>query len=684
MSIQHQIARQSGGTVTLEFRFQMPALMDGVCWQLRDLHDAALSLITARGQLCWENSQAPPTVLQPCVAGHDYGVKIVADLSRRTADVSIDGQLQGHALGFVNAVETIDYVRIKTGDAATGELLLGPVNIYKGYAVNETFVTGTPGKLPADWTTNTAPTTSRTTVEKFACGPGPDIFSLKLAGNATDDAWVTKEFPALEAKTIFACRFMLPEARDGMSLELGTKNDLSIWIRTCQGALCWNPTKSSANVVLVPAYRPNLWYMLKVVADPAKGVADIFLNGKLAAQGAAFRPSTRPFDTVGFRAAGGTLWIDDVQVYPWQDYPVDYVPEPKPCPATAPYVVGLQSCNLWREGTAYAGWDYVYPFRAERKPYLGWYEEGNPEETDWEIKWQVEHGITFEMHCWYRVSHEAVGHPIKDGDMDQSLVKGLFNARYSSFKKFAIMYTNDNGGFTTADDFRQNIAPYWIEYFFKDPRYFQLDCKPVICLYNYDKLEQDLGGAAQVKNAVTYLREEAAKAGFPGLIILTVRSGGGQTAAMMQKRKAAGFDAVYSYAWFTPSFEKQKACNQEQYAAASAAGLDQVPTFGMGWDVRPWGGGPAGWASKEEFKRTASWVHDAFMTAQGPQALGRRLLIVDNWSEFGEGHVIMPSAIHGFDYLDAIREVFTGGGPHQDLRPTSTQKHRFNVLYPRD
>ena len=82
------------------------------------------------------------------------------------------------------------------------------------------------------------------------------------------------------------------------------------------------------------------------------------------------------------------------------------------------------------------------PYRAKRKPYLGWYDEGNPEETDWEIKWQVEHGIAFEMHCWYRPNN-AINHPIKDGVLDQGIIKGLFNARYSHLKKFTIMYTNE-------------------------------------------------------------------------------------------------------------------------------------------------------------------------------------------------------------------------------------------------
>ena len=77
------------------------------------------------------------------------------------------------------------------------------------------------------------------------------------------------------------------------------------------------------------------------------------------------------------------------------------------------------------------------------------------------------------------------------------------------------------------------------------------------------------------------------------------------------------------------------------------------------------------------------WVRDEFMPTQPADSLGRRVMILDNWSEFGEGHVIMPSAIHGFDYLDTLREVFTHGGPHEDVRPTSDKCGDLPCCFPR-
>ena len=154
---------------------------------------------------------------------------------------------------------------------------------------------------------------------------------------------------------------------------------------------------------------------------------------------------------------------------------------------------------------------------------------------------------------------------------------------------------------------------------------------------------------------------------------------------MMRERKSAGFDAVYAYCWFTPDAALQQQKNIAQRAAATEVGLDMIPGFGMGWDAAPWGSrvGP-GWASKEEYRRVAQWMRDEFLPSQPAHSLGRRLMILDNWCEFGEGHFIMPTPFAGFGYLDALREVFTEGGSHEDIQPTDRQKSRFTIRYPRD
>jgi hypothetical protein len=636
VTLKHQIARQDDGQITLEFRFRLPTYMDGVCWQLCDLEQSGVGIVTNGGNLCWESGR----ILAAYEANREYGVKVVTDISAQKSDVYVDGELKAAGLPMTNPIRNIDYFLVKTGPTATGELYLNPVNIYKGYAVNETFVTCDVGAVPADWEI------SDSSVQTFECGTKPDIFSLRVKGEAR------KRFAPPNGRTVFECRFLLPNHTSPASVNLGGV------------ALDW-----------IASYRSNFWYMAKVIADPETRTADVFINGKPLAKKIAF---AKPTDTVRF---AGDLWVDDVRVYAWQDYPADYVPEPKPVAPQNGCLLGVQSCNLWREGAAYAGWDYVRPYRDKREPYLGWYDEGNPEETDWEIKWKVEHGIGFEMHCWYRPNN-AINHPIKDGVLDQGIIKGLFNARYSHLAKFAIMCTNEGACETNPQDWRENIIPYWIEYFFKDPRYLKIDGKPVVSIYHLANLMRMFGGTEGASQAVLILREEVAKAGFPGIIVLMTNYS--DDANRLKTMKQIGVDYCYAYTWATPDANVQRKKNLAQNEAAKATGFRMLPSISMGWDREAWGVHDGGWLPVDDYRALAKWTKDDFMPTLPPDSLGRRLVMLANWNEFGEGHFLMPSSLAGFGYLDALRDVFTPGGLHEDAKPTEQQKRRFTILYPRE
>jgi|GEM_PF-1114901 len=634
VTLKHQLARQTKGQITLEFRFRMPVVLDGASWQLRDLEQAGPSLLVQGGNLCWGNGN----IIVPLEANRDYGVRVIADITGRKADVYVDGELKASALPFVNPIRSVDWFLVTTGDAATGEMFLNPVNIHKGYSVNETFVTCAADKLPSDWNLRGAK------VEKFECGTKPDIFSLKIDGEAS------RKIGTWTGKTVFECKFLLPGAVEGVTIDLG-----------------------GLHLETLAVYRSNFWYMARLVADPITRTADVYLNGKLLPQKQSF---TEAGDSFNF---AGKLWVDDLLVYPWIDYPADYVPEPKPVEAS--HILGVQSCNLWREGTSYAGWDYVRPFAENRKPYLGWYDEGNPEVTDWEIKWLVEHGITFEQHCWYRPNN-AVNNPIKDGLLDQGIIKGLFNARYGNLKKFTIMYTDEGACETNPTDWRENVIPYMVEYFFKDSRYLKIDGRPVFSIYQQAHWLRMFGGVEGARQAIQVLRDEVAKAGFPGIYVLMEDRTANQ--GVLQQMKSMGVDYCYAYTWGTPDAGTQRSMNIAQRDAAGAAGLGMLPSISMGWAREPWGVPDGGWLPPADYKVLLQWTKDEFIPVLPADALGRRVVMLPNWNEFGEGHFLMPSTLAGFGYLDALREVFTDGGTHEDAMPTEHQTSRFNVLFPRD
>ncbi|MCY2988265.1 MAG: glycoside hydrolase family 99-like domain-containing protein [Planctomycetota bacterium] len=676
VTIRHQIARQTAGQITLAFRFLLPAPMEGATWQLRDLQAAAISITVRDGKLCYETS-GQPIPLAPLELHHEYGIKALVDLTAKTTDVYVDGELKARAAPFLHPVDSVDYVLIKTGDTAVGELVLPLVSVWKGYSVNETFATCGVGHAPGDWEVKSGG--GAATVEPFRCAAQPDAFSLKLV----DGAQVTRRFAPLAGKTVWEFKFLLPQKTAGAVAELLAGDGVAGRLVTSAGNLCYvNP--QGQPVTLVRDYRANLWYAVKVVAAPDTGKAAVFVNGKLAEPAAEFKPAVSAYASVRFLAGQGTMWVDDVRVYPWQEYPADYVPEPQPVARRDSHLLGVQSCSLWKDGDAYAGWGYVVPFADRRKPYLGWYDEGHAEVADWEIKWQVEHGIDFEIYCWYR-PNDAINHPIKDGVLEQGIREGLFNARYSRLKKFAIMYTNQGAGDTNMEDWREHLIPYWIEYFFKDPRYLKVDGKPVFSIYYPNNFQRDFGGVEGCRKATDLLRAECVKAGLPGAIILMELRN--ENSNLMQTMQAMGIDYCYAYTWGTGDVHRQRQSNLAQRDAAARVGFRMLPSVSMGWQTAPWDGGrdPGnGWAPVPAYQALAQWAKDEFMPTLPESSLGRRMLLLPNWNEFGEGHFLMPSQLAGFGYLDALRDVFTAGGPHADTVPTDAQKRRFTVLYPQD
>jgi hypothetical protein len=85
-----------------------------------------------------------------------------------------------------------------------------------------------------------------------------------------------------------------------------------------------------------------------------------------------------------------------------------------------------------------------------------------------------------------------------------------------------------------------------------------------------------------------------------------------------------------------------------------------------------------------DYQSLLRWTKDVFLPTLPENSLGRRLVMLANWNEFGEGHFLMPSNLAGFGYLDAIRNVFADGAVHDDPIPSEAQKGRFNVLYPKE
>ncbi|BBI36572.1 hypothetical protein KCTCHS21_59710 [Cohnella abietis] len=686
VSMSRKFPEQTEGTITMEYRFKPLTIIDGLKWQLLDGDTAGVSIATSGSDLVLETSGGGKVTLQAYASNTEYGVKVIADMAAGKADVYINGVKKAAAQSFKNSVDALNRFELTTGVASTGDFYFTPLKIYKGYAVNERLLSVANGAVPQDWTSSPSGGTIKVeqmseqvngSTRYYVMSPKPDIYSFKMdAANATGAMGLSKSFAPLSGDVTAEYKFYVPVKKNGLAAELKSGTGTALKLVTTNGKLAYVDT--AGNSVELYDYRENLWYSLKVKLRLASSRADIYINGKLSADNVVLASGISSVDGIRFSTSAadkGTMWLDDVLAFADTPLPSDYVPPPVKV-STGDKLVGVQSCPMWREGH-HLGWDMINPY-PDRTPLLGFYDEGNPETADWETKWQAEHGIGFQISCWFRpIGGENA--PVKDPFLSSALHDGYFNSEYSDQVDFAIMWENLNSKAADSNDFRNNLVPYWVEYYFKDPRYLKIDNKPVFTIYHYDQFVKLSGSIAGAKADIDYLRNAAIAVGFDDLIILNVYNG--TNAQDLINRRSAGFDAVYAYSWGSfgghPDYQKLKLTLENGFGE-----LDVIPGLSMGRDDTAWGLHFGYYASPSEFQSLAQWTKDTYIPSLSAGNLGKKLVMLDNWNEFGEGHFLMPAGLAGFGYVDAIRDVFAGSAAHDDIVPTQAQKDRIGVLYP--
>lgn len=592
-----------------------------------------------------------------------------------TFTISVDGVtlMDGDAakqIAFVEECDGVDRFYIETGKEDKAIVSIETLRLYVEYYVNEKFLDGTNGKVNDTWKV----TGDVTTVYKQGT-QGPDNYSALLKGAASmeksvsskqDGAWV--EFQMLSQND--AELVMVLTDKDGNTFRVVNK----------EGAFGYYNGNEFVKLYDCVA---NLWYhvMLKQTTDGT----ELYLNHKLKAENL----TNLKFVNIKFETKSGEAYLDDIVVKDWIPLPDDYVPEPVVTEKEeGAKLVGLQSCNLWVEGEHF-GYDWLTDWE-ERKPVLGYYDEITPEAADWELKFKIEHGIDFELYCWYRPM-SGNNEPIKMARNARALHEGYMNAEYSDKMKFAITWES---GSTVAglDDFKENVIPYWIEQYFKDDRYLVIDNMPVVGMYNINNLKSYFGGSISgVKDALDALREACKEAGFDGAYVIMSNSSTASAVEISQ----AGFDGQYAYSWGSASnvITTQTSGMESMQNALVDAGEGKngvVPTATMGFWDRAWNRNDGNYCSPENFKKVLEWINDFMDNTLDQDSIGSKMLLLDNWNEYGEGHFIMPSSGFGFEYLDAVGEVYgyskDADDSHEslDITPTDEQLARINHMYIQD
>jgi len=587
---------------------------------------------------------------------------LYAELDLDTGKILI--VLNGNEVGtFDMSAKAKDLSRVSFSTSKEHKSLLTVkgVHMYINYDVNNMFITDVSGKAPYGWDVSGDVKVSEMNCDK-------DLNSVTITGNGS----AKKNFNAVSDKFVFETFVFAPKGQSGtVNLKNGDAVAVSVVMKdgklTCDGKE-------------LRSYNNNVWQLIRVEADTEKDTALIKINGK--------KTITVPFtvdsvDNIEITSeSAGDFWFDDVEVYNVFDY-ADYCPTPVPV-NNDDYYVGMSVCSLWREGAHY-GWDCVSPYD-EITPVLGYYDEGLPEVADWEIKMLVEHGFDFQHFCWYLGNGASV---MKEPRLaDAALHDGYFNAKYSDMMDFMLMWENNaNADCKNFNDFL-NIWNYWCDWYFSDSRYFTIDNKPVLTIYQYGKLVDCFGGEAEAKKAVSFMKEDIKKLGYDGMIILMCNQG--KDASQNKKYKEVGADAMVSYTFGEAAYDAQFQKDSME-AALKAGSLPLLPSVGVGFNDLGWTEVRSPLATPEAHKEVYSWARETYLPMIASKYPAEdwmsKFVFATTWNEFGEGHYILPTNVCGFGYLDGTRATFSNVAgnddkAHFDVEPTINQKARLGYLYP--
>ena len=662
VAIHRPVTLQNSGVVKLEAIFTVNMDKGARIYFTDEKENLLFELLTKNGKLYAIGDSEVDT--GSLAFSGKVNLYLELNLDSKKAKVVVNSKDVG-SFAMSSKAEGLAKMTISTTKEDVVLIAVQEVHMYRNFDVLDTFRLDAKNSAPYGWAVNNA------SVEEIG-SDSTDPNSVKISGNGS----AIKTFEAVSGKFVYETFVLVPEKQIvNLSLKNGVNSVISVEAKD---------NKFFVGGVADKTFSTNVWQLVRIEADTDSKTALIKINGKKVAN--------VPFNadsvtSVEISASGeGDFWFDDVKLYNTYEY-ADYCPTPVPVNDDG-YYAGMSSCSLWHEGDHY-GWDMISPYDSHT-PVLGYYDEGNPEVADWEIKFQVEHGYDFQQYCWF-VANQQVA--MKTPRLSHALHDGYFNAKYSDMEKFAIMWENASSKLVTYDYFVNYIWPYWVDWYLTDSRYMTIDNKPYINLYLYKNFVAQVGEGdkEKAKKAIEFMDAECKKLGYDGVIIMFCDNLANEQVA--KDIKSIGADAVISYTLGEMSYDAQysKDGMNKYFDLGKNGGVTFLPSIGMGFNDIGWNGGRTPLATPEAHEEVFAWAKNEYLPKVSSREVDdqwmSKFVIATTWNEFGEGHFIFPTNVNKFGYVDATRATFssvagTADSAHFDIEPTINQKKRLGTLYP--
>ncbi len=322
-----------------------------------------------------------------------------------------------------------------------------------------------------------------------------------------------------------------------------------------------------------------------------------------------------------------------------------------------------------------------------RYPLWGYVNEADPYVAGMEIEAATDHGVNVFIFDWYWYDRM----PFLEGHLND----GFLRAKNTHKMKFYLMWANhdvtrrwDKRGaddaFTRKDksiiwkaaidrDEFEMVCHRFIEKYFSQPNYYQIDDKPVFMIYSMKDLISGLGGVNETIAALKWFRKEVKKAGYKGLELQYSLRLDGRRDIVVEKDtigeekylvEALGFNSLthYVYAHMTgidrDYQEVLKDAEKIWNWVSDNYDANYFPQVSVGWDASPrtydFVGGIIKNSNPENFEIALRRAKD-FVDKHPEQP---PLITINSWNEWTETSYLMPCTLHGYGYLEAIRKVF--------------------------